>query len=421
METTRPEPSTDVLVAGGGIGGLATALAVGGPARFRVRVAEAAPEIRPLGVGINLLPHAVTALDRLGMLAEVERIGLRVDQMAYYNQFGSLICTVPRGPEAGYQLPQYSVHRGEFQIALLRAVEERLGKGVVVTGRTVTGFVQDADGVDVDFEGPDGPGTQRARVLVGADGIHSRVRALLHGSGQIKWNERVMWRGVSRIDAPFLQARTVLFAGHPDQRFIAYPILAPSGDTVLNWIAAYRIGGDQPAPEDWNRRADQAKIVKLYAGWKAGGLDIEEAVASADAVLEYPMSDRDPLEGWTTGRVTLVGDSAHPMYPTGSQGSSQAIIDAVALGEELAVASDETEGLVRYEGRRREATTRIVLSNRKMADARVLELVYERAPMGFKRVDDVISQEEIDEITSTYAKTAGFDHESLSNLARGAK
>ena len=408
-----------VFIAGAGVGGLSTALSLDAVGLRDITIAETAPEIRPLGVGINLLPHAVRELSELGLGPELEARGLPVDYMAYYDQYGNHICSTPRGLKAGYRWPQYSLHRGDLQMMLLREVHRRLGSDVVRTGTTVRGFEQWGDHIDVEVTEQRGAQTSAsvthaADVLIAADGINSTVRSLLYPTeGSPRWNQCVMWRGTSRVDNDFLDARTVIFAGHHDQRFMAYPIRNHDGEVILNWIATMRVGGSDLAPEDWNRRVDPEQIIESYRSWTLGPLHVPSVMESNEGVYEYPMTDRDPLPRWSFDRLTLLGDAAHPMYPTGSQGSSQAVLDARVLAKELHSNPDVVTSLKLYEDKRMEATAQVVRSNRQMGDARLLQIVHERAPRGFVDGREVISEAEVREITDRYQVMAGFDPETL--------
>ncbi|MEU4830235.1 flavin-dependent oxidoreductase [Streptosporangium sp. NPDC023615] len=400
-----------VVIAGGGIGGLATALSLHAAGFEDVVVHEAAEQIRPLGVGVNLLPHAVRELTELGLADRLAGIGVATAELAYFNRYGTPIWSEPRGLDAGYAWPQYSVHRGRLQLLLLEAVVERLGAHAVRTGSRValTG--------DVPRAGADGPrvgvkvlraGTDEVRIgaddlLVGADGIRSAVRAhLFPDEGPPPWNGLVLWRGTTYGD-PFLTGRSMIMAGDGTQKFVAYPI-ATGERTLINWIAERPVDGGSWGPADWNRPADPAEVAGHFADWRFDWLDVPGIITGAEAAYEYPMVDRDPLPYWTAGNVTLLGDAAHAMYPIGSNGASQAIVDARVLACFLARGD-----LAGYEANRRPVTTALQLSNRRMGPEVVMKLAHDRAPGGFDDVESVVPLAERAGIAASYKRTAGFD------------
>ena len=398
-----------IILAGGGIGGLVAALSLHA-ARIPCRVLEAVEEIRPLGVGINLLPHAVRELTELGLGERLAAIGVATAELRYVSAHGQLIWAEPRGVAAGYRWPQYSIHRGMLQMMLLEVARER---GIPVeTGRRVTGFRQDGAGVEALLA--DG-GTLRGEALVGADGIHSAIRRhFAPAEGLPNWQGAILWRGTT-VAAPFLDGRTMVQAGHHDQKFVVYPIRRNADGTVLtNWIAEMKVdpslGFDR---EDWNREVDRAKFLPQFESWDWGWLDVPGLIRRGDRVLEYPMVDRDPLPCWTEGRVTLLGDAAHPMYPIGSNGASQAVLDARVLARELARAPDVEAGLLAYEAVRRPPTASLTLANRELGPDLVLEEVHRRAPGGFRELHSVISREELEGVAASYKKLAGFDPAAL--------
>ncbi|NUP80325.1 MAG: flavin-dependent oxidoreductase [Nonomuraea sp.] len=381
-----------IVIAGAGIGGLTAALSLHAAGFERVTVHESARELRPLGVGINLLPHAVRELTELGLADRLAGIGVATAELAYFNRYGTPIWSEPRGLGAGYAWPQYSVHRGRLQLLLLEAVRERLGPDAVRTGSRVTG-----------------PGDED--LLIGADGINSAVRAHLYpDEGPPPWNGLVLWRGMT-YGEPFLTGRSMIMAGDGTRKFVAYPI-ETGGRTLINWIAERPLDGEAPERGNWNRPADVAEIVRHFAGWRFDWLDVPGLITGAEAAYEYPMVDRDPLPRWTFGeasaRVTLLGDAAHAMYPIGSNGASQAIIDARVLAHALAHGD-----LAAYEAHRRPATTALQLSNRQMGPEVVMKLAHERAPGGFDDVEKVVPYAERAEIAASYKRTAGFDPASL--------
>ncbi|WP_030905488.1 flavin-dependent oxidoreductase [Streptosporangium amethystogenes] len=388
-----------VVIAGGGIGGLTTALSLHAAGFEDVVVCEAAGEIRPLGVGINLLPHAVRELTELGLAERLAEIGVATGELAYFNRYGTPIWSEPRGLDAGYGWPQYSIHRGRLQLLLLEAVTERLGAQAVRTGSRVvpTGPRPGADGLRIEADD----------LLVGADGIHSAVRAhLFPGEGPPPWNGLVLWRGTT-YGEPFLTGRSMIMAGDGTRKFVAYPI--ETGErTLINWIAERPLDGEAPARGDWNRPADPQRIVEHFADWRFDWLDVPGIISGAEAAYEYPMVDRDPLPYWTSGNVTLLGDAAHAMYPIGSNGASQAIIDARVLAHSLAHGD-----LAAYEAARRPVTTALQLSNRQMGPEVVMKLAHERAPDGFDDIERVVPLAERTEIAASYKRTAGFDPVSL--------
>jgi 2-polyprenyl-6-methoxyphenol hydroxylase-like FAD-dependent oxidoreductase len=405
-----------VVVAGGGIGGLTAALSLHAAGITDVAVLEAAPELRPLGVGVNVLPHAVRELTELGLAERLSGQGVATAALAYHNRHGQAIWSEPRGVAAGYKWPQYSVHRGTLQMMLLDAVHERLGTESVRTDAAVTAFEDIPDGVRVKLA--DGR-TVEGDVLVAADGIRSAVRAQLHPEeGAPPWNGLVLWRGTTRVPAPaFLGGRTMIMAGDGVEKFVAYPLTdTPDADgtVLLNWIAERPLESAPRAPGDWNRPADPADILRYFGGWQFDWLDIPTVIAGAEAVFEYPMVDRDPLPRWTHGRVTLLGDAAHAMYPNGSNGASQAILDARVLARELATRPID-EALAAYEADRRPTTAAIQQANRGQGPEIVMRTVAERAPDGFADIDDVLSLAEREAVAAAYKKTAGFDPEILNS------
>jgi len=373
-----------VVIAGAGIGGLTAALclhAVG----IEATVLESVGELRPLGVGINLLPRAVGELTELGLGEDLADIAVATAKNIYCDSSGNTLFAEPRGIAGGYRWPQYSVHRGRLQMLLLSAVRERLGPHAVRTGTPLVGFDQHTDGVRVLLPG----GEVEAAVLVGADGLHSVVRARLHpDQGPLLWSGVRMWRGVTETE-PFLDGRSmVIVRGEQNVELIAYPI----GPPLVNWVAQVPVAGPGPLPGDanWNRPGLPEDVLAHVGAWELGWLDVPGLVRDSSVLLEYPMADRDPLPWWGEGRVTLLGDAAHPMYPVGANGASQAIIDAAVLAAELA--DGVPGGLTAYEKARREATTAVVTANRAM-----------------QRTGDTRSPADLARITASYRRDTNAD------------
>ncbi|MCX7892447.1 MAG: flavin-dependent oxidoreductase [Burkholderiales bacterium] len=413
------------VIVGGGIGGLAAALCLH-RAGVAVEVHEAAREIRPLGVGINLQPHSVLILRELGLEPALAATGIETAELIYVNKFGQHIWQEPRGRAAGYAVPQYSIHRGELQMILYRAALAELPPGSVRTGHVLADFGEDAQGVYahfVDREGGVPVATARGDFLVAADGIHSAVRRRFYpDEGEPKFSGRILWRATTETE-PFLTGRSMVWAGHDSQKFVCYPISEEArrrGRSLVNWIAELRVPLDATPPRtDWNRRVEKSVFREPFAGWDFGWLSAPALIDGADAVYEFPMVDRDPLPRWTHGRVTLLGDAAHPMYPVGSNGASQAILDARELADQLAGQPTIDAALAAYEQARRPPTSAVVLANRKGGPDRVLQLAEERAPNGFAHVEDVIPRAELEAIAAGYKQTAGFDRETVNRKAAG--
>lgn len=401
-----------VIIIGGGIGGLTAALSLHA-AGIAAEVFEATAEVRPLGVGINLQPHAIRELTELGLADRLAATGVATQEFVYANRFGQEIWAEPRGLAAGYTWPQYSIHRGRLQVLLWEAVRERLGEAHLHAGRRLAGFEQDAAGVTARFT--DG-GTARGDILVAADGIHSTVRAHYHpDEGPPKWNGALLWRATSRA-RPFRTGASMVQAGHRDTKFVCYPIgpVGADGLQEINWIAEQRYPTDTPwSREDWNRPGDIGTFLPIFADWRFDWLDVPALIRATKAVFEFPMVDRDPLPAWTHGRVTLLGDAAHPMYPIGSNGASQAILDARWLARQLATQPDTAAALAAYEGVRRPATAAVVEANRGDGPDRVMDIVHERAPDGFRRIEEVVPRAELEATVMAYKRLAGMDPATL--------
>jgi 5-methylphenazine-1-carboxylate 1-monooxygenase len=413
--------SPRVAIAGGGIGGLALALSLHDAGIRDVDIYESGPEIRELGVGINVLPHAARELTELGLAPALEASGIPTAELAFYNKHGHFIWREPRGLLAGYHWPQYSIHRGELLMLLYRAVVDRLGSDRVHTAHHLDRFGNDEHGrAWADFiDRRTGKALDRieADVLVGADGVHSTVRTSLYpDEGPPKWNGITMWRGVTE-GKPFLAGRTMAMAGYFGLRVVVYPISRRhenQGRALINWVAEYQSEAGRPMPsQDWDRRGRLEDVLAIFGNFVFPWLDLPDVFRRAEEIYQYPMVDRDPLPRWSFGPVTLLGDAAHPMYPVGSNGASQAILDARVLARSLALAENVEEALAAYENERRPATARVVLLNRQVGAEQCMEIAEQRAPAGFEHIEEVISAHELDEIAQRYKKTAGFDRDTL--------
>lgn len=411
------ESRTDVIIIGAGIGGLTLALSLH-QAGIACKVYEAVEQLRPLGVGINLMPHATKELDELGLMSQLDQVAVRSEESVFYTHHGQLIYKEPAGTALGHPWPQFSIHRGDLQTVLLRAVLERLGPDSVKCGHKCTGFQQDSESVTLSFVGPDGSQLEsvRARFAVGCDGIHSAIRKQLYPSeGAPRYSGVNMWRGTT-VWEPILGGASMIRAGWLTVgKMVIYPIrhnAGTGGKQLINWVA--EIESPRPAERDWGRTGQLEDFLPAFANWKFDWLDVPALIQASDSILEYPMCDQDPLPTWTEGRVTLLGDAAHPMVPRGSNGAGQAIIDARVLAGNLKRLGLIPEALQQYDEERVKATTQVVLTNRVNPPDAILREVFVRSNgKRFDRIDDLISQAELKEIAENYRKVAGFDARSL--------
>jgi 2-polyprenyl-6-methoxyphenol hydroxylase-like FAD-dependent oxidoreductase len=412
-----------VLIAGGGIGGLALALTlheIGVPCT----VFESTSELRPLGVGINLQPNAVKELDDLGIgEAELDQVGVPAREWALVGLNGKDIYSEPRGKLAGYRWHQYAVHRGRFHMMLYRHVVERLGDDAVRLGHRVTGYRKQADGTVVaTIATADGKqAEEHGALLIGADGIHSAVRAQMHpGQPPIHWGGTIMWRGTSR-GVPIRTGSSFVGLGSDLHRVVFYPISAPDGDGLadINWIAEKTYDADHDwSKTGWFRVVELADFAHEFDGFVYEWLDLPALLARADVVYENPMIDRDPLPTWADGPVALLGDAAHPMYPTGSNGASQAIIDARVMGRIFAENGVNPASLAAYDAELCESVGGVALRNRDAGPFGLLKMVDERCGGEFEAIDDVIPKEERDRFMLAYQKAAGFARDTLNAAPR---
>ena len=405
-----------VIIIGAGIGGLTAALSLH-EARLAVEVFEQARELAELGVGINVLPHATRELAPLGLLPKLDEAGIRTRELIYATRHGQVVWRELRGLAAGSDVPQYSIHRGRLHGVLARAVLSRLGPDRVHTGSALIGFEQRGAEVIARLRrrGDDRVFEVTGDALIGCDGIHSAVRAALYpDEGPPVWSGTLLWRGA--VDWPaFNGGDTILIVGGMAARFICYPIARypdRPDRRLTNWAVMARLmdpGAPPPHREDWNRRGDRAAALSFVRDrFRLASIDPAAMIEATEAIYEYPNCDRDPLPRWSFGRVTLLGDAAHPMYPVGSNGASQAILDGCALARHLASGRSTVEALAAYEAERRPPTRDIVLRNRQGANERVIDLVEERAPDGFADLEAVAPHAERQAIVNGYSRLAGF-------------
>jgi len=401
-----------ILIVGGGVGGLTLALSlhqIGVPCR----IFEAAPEIRPLGVGINLLPHGTRELTELGLQAALALRAVATREVVFCNRFGQFIYSEPRGRFAGYDWPQFSIHRADLHEVLVTAVRERLGAAAIELGRKCVALEQGADGATLTFD--DG-GSVRGAAIVGCDGVNSTVRRLLFpNEGPPAYQGINMWRGVTRAK-PYLTGASMVIGGWLEVgKMVIYPIREPldaEGRQLINWVA--EIQSPRNVMQDWNLGGKLEDFYPTFASWRFDWLDAAALLRNADTILEYPMVDRDPLPAWSHGRVTLLGDAAHPMYPRGSNGAGQAILDARALAGCLKRDADPVAALKAYEQMRLKPAYDVVLMNRTNPPDAILREVHQRTQdKPFARIEDVISNEELVALSENYKRVAGFEREAL--------
>jgi 2-polyprenyl-6-methoxyphenol hydroxylase-like FAD-dependent oxidoreductase len=408
----------NVIIVGGGIGGFTLALFLH-RAGIGCKIYELAAEIRPLGVGINILPHASRELGELGLESALARVSILTREAVFFNRFGQLIYREALGRYGGYDDPQYSIHRGELQNVLVTAAAERLGPDCIFTGWKCVGVDQDATGATVQFQDtataePLAP--QRADVVVGCDGLYSVVRKALHPhEGPPLYSGVNMWRGVS-IWPSILSGASMIRAGWlTSGKMVIYPIrnnVDGRGNQLVNWVA--ELETPQYKKRDWNRPGDINDFIGAFADWHFDWLDVPAFIRKAQTILEFPMVDQDPLPWWSRGRVTLLGDAAHPMYPRGSNGAGQAILDARVLTDALASHDDPADALRAYEAKRLPFTAEVVRMNRKNPPDAILREVFERTgDQPFRRIEDIISEEELVALSEGYKRVAGFDKRSL--------
>lgn len=424
----QAETSQEVLIAGGGIGGLALALTlhqIGVPCR----VFETVEDPRPLGVGINLQPNAVRELIDLGISrADLNAIGLPIREWTLLGLRGQEAYAEPRGEEAGYNWPQYAVHRGQLQMMLLDKVIKRLGADRLVLGARVTGYDQDDSGVTARITRADGTeDTARGRLLIGADGLHSAIRAQMHpDQPPIQWGGAILWRGVTRAK-PIRTGSSFVGLGTHKHRMVIYPISHTDADgmATINWIAEQTFDNSAGWEGDWNKKVSAEDFVHHFEGWNFDWLDVPALIRGAAEVYEYPMIDREPVPTWVDGRVALMGDAAHVMYPTGSNGASQAIIDARVIGAELVAHGVNAQALAAYDARLCGPVSELILRNRGAGPFGMLNIVDDRCGGEFDDIDDVFPEAERAEFMAGYKKAAGFAIEALNaappTIAPGAQ
>ena len=407
----------DIIIVGAGVGGLTLGLALH-QAGIPCRIFESVAEIKAIGVGINLLPHATRELAALGLEEQLSRVAIETRDATFFNRFGQLIYQEPLGRAAGYDHPQFSIHRGDLQMALLEVFRARAEADRLITNCHCVGVEQDQTGVTVTFSDGSGGANRFAacgRAAVACDGINSAIRKqFFPDEGEPRYSGVNMWRGVTRWK-PILSGASMVRAGWLSHgKMVIYPIRAAGSDglQLINWVA--EIETPNYRKRDWNRAGAMEDFIGAFADWHFDWLDVPAFIRAADSVLEFPMVDQDPLPRWSFGRVTLLGDAAHPMVPRGSNGAGQAILDARVLAAALVEHTDPDAAFAAYEKQRLEATTRIVLTNRSNPPDAILREVFQRTnDRPFAAIDDVISRDELVGLSEGYKRIAGYSQDAL--------
>ena len=406
----------EVVIIGAGIGGLTLGLMLH-RAGIPCRIYEAASELKPVGVGINILPHASGELCELGLEQALTDVSIVTREFCFFNRYGQFIYSEPAGRYAGYDVPQFSIHRGDLQMVLLDAFVKRAGKDRVVLGRRCTGVDAETGTAHfVDSSSGKALAAQRGGVVVSCEGIHSQTRKQLYpDEGPPKYAGINMWRGVTRWQPILTGASMIRIGWHKPAKLLLYPIrdrVDAAGRQLVNWVV------DIETPEyeknDWNRPGQLEDFIHAMEDWHFDWLDVPDFIRKADAIYEYPMVDQDPLPRWSFGRLTLLGDAAHPMYPRGANGAAQAILDCRSLSDALSKNADAVTALKVYEADRLPKTRDVVLANRSAPPDKILQEVYRRTgDKPFTHIDDVISREELAALSESYKRVAGYDRERL--------
>jgi 2-polyprenyl-6-methoxyphenol hydroxylase-like FAD-dependent oxidoreductase len=408
-----------VAIVGGGICGLALALNLHARG-IACRVFETAPEIKEIGVGITLLPHAIRELAAFGLQPTLEALGIENKESRFFNRFGQSLYAEPRGRYAGYPFPEIGIHRGKLHGALYKLVVDRLGPDAVVLGRRCVGVEQAEDSVTLRLEDTvsgAAAGEAKAAVAIACDGVNSTLRRQFYPDDKVAFTGINTWRGVT-CRKPILDGRTYLRIGSLRTcKMVIYPIVDDfdgKGNQLINWVA--EVQQEANDKNDWNLSGKVGDVLPFYADWKFDWLDVPALIQGAESILEYPMVDKEPIDRWSFGRVTLAGDAAHPMYPRGSNGSAQALIDARVLADQIAEAADPVAALRAYEAIRAPQTAKVVRTNRATPpDAIIMAVEDATGDRPFDNLDDHISQAELQAISDRYKQVAGF---SLENFAR---
>lgn len=404
----------EVAIVGGGICGLSLALNLKDRG-ISCRVYERAPELKELGVGITLLPHAMREFSTLGLGDRLLSNGIENRESRFYNRFGQLIYKEARGKLGGYQYPEVCIHRGRLHMILFKAAQERLGPEAILTDHECTGVEQDEHTAVAHFKSRE---SVRADIVIDCEGINSAIRKQFYPRDKVAFAGINTWRGVTRRK-PILDGRTYMRVGSIlTGKIVIYPIIDNidgDGRQLINWMA--EIKRDTFEQNDWNKPGNLADFFPLYESWRFDWLDVSQMIRDADQILEYPMVDKDPVDRWTFGRVTLAGDAAHPMYPRGSNGAAQAAIDARTLADFLRGHSDPRDALKAYETARSGPAAKVVRTNREhppdFINIKVEELVGDKP---FDDLEKYITQAELRELSENYKRIAGF---ALSDVAKG--
>jgi 5-methylphenazine-1-carboxylate 1-monooxygenase len=410
---------TNIAVVGGGIAGLGFALALKRHG-LSCNVYESVPEVKELGVGITLLPHAMRELAALGVQDKLEAVAIENLESVFFNRYGQFIYSEPRGRHAGYPLPELGIHRGKLHRILFEEALAQLGAQHIHTGHRCVGLDQDESGATLHFVDPAGAQrpSVRADIVIACDGINSAIRKQFYPDEKMAFAGINTWRGVTR-HKPILTGKSYMRVGTIDTgKMVIYPIVDNvdgDGMQLINWMA--EIQGETDARNDWNQSGKSSDFSDIFKDWRFPWLDVPALIANADQILEYPMVDKDPVPQWTFGRVTFMGDAAHPMYPRGSNGSAQGLIDGRTLAEQLTQMTDPLAALQSYETLRLAPTAKIVETNRTVPPDFIIMKANELSGgKPFRHIDDLISQDELRQISENYARIAGFSREAIRPL-----
>ncbi len=409
-----------VLIAGAGIGGLTAALSLE-RLGIEVTIFEDVDTIKPLGVGINILPHAARELIALGLQDELDRLAIRTRSMDYFSRRGKLIISVPCGEYAGYLWPQYSLHRGELQMLLLETFKQRAGADRVVTSHQLVSFKQNEYSVTANFIHPSSKqlvAEITGDLLIGADGLHSVTRRSLYpDEGAAVYAGMVCFRGAVE-GSPYLDGESMIVCGDNRLRLVSYPIsgsLQEKGRSHINWIAAVPFVTDKRQEEDWGKLTQPDNLIELYSDWQYDWLDVPGIISATEQIFEFPVYDRDPLKQWTFNRVSLLGDAAHPLIPVSSSGAVHAIIDGRALAFALATHRDPVAGLQAYEADRLPKANQVVLASRRNGPDEVLEIVRHECPEDADNIHDYVSKDRLQSVIDEFKERSGFAIETLNS------